>query len=305
MKRSLPLLFGLIFLFMFASLVSAQTTIPNAGFENWTGGNPDGWFSDNVTGVLSVSPVTKSSTAHSGFSSVRGEVVSLSTVVTVPLAPLLQSGSLGSGFSYTQRPGFLTGYYQFSPIAGSGDQLVVTVLLTKGYLATGNAIASGAVKLTAAGSWQQFSIPLLYIAQQAPDTCYIQIALGAATGSTKPAMGSFFLMDDLAFSGTASAVNDAVGVPQAFALEQNFPNPFNPSTIIRFSVSQPGHVSLKVYNILGVEVASLVNEQKEAGTFNVNWNAVGLPSGMYLYRMSVTSEKGQVFEQAKKLVLLK
>jgi hypothetical protein len=88
-------------------------------------------------------------------------------------------------------------------------------------------------------------------------------------------------------------------------LQQNYPNPFNPSTSIRFSVAQSGHVSLKVYNVLGVEVASLVNEQKGAGTFSVKWNAGGLPSGMYLYRLSETSDDGQVFEQAKKLVLLK
>jgi hypothetical protein len=105
--------------------------------------------------------------------------------------------------------------------------------------------------------------------------------------------------------GSTGVTSQSPGVPAEYTLEQNYPNPFNPSTNIRFSVAQAGHVSLKVYNILGVEVASIVNEQKEAGTFSVNWNASGLPSGMYLYRLSVTSDKGQVFDQAKKLVLVK
>jgi hypothetical protein len=94
-------------------------------------------------------------------------------------------------------------------------------------------------------------------------------------------------------------------IPAEYTLQQNYPNPFNPSTNIRFSVAQAGHVSLKVYNVLGVEVASIVNEQKEAGTFTVNWNAAGLSSGIYLYRLSVTSDHGQVFEQSNKMTLLK
>jgi len=109
-------------------------------------------------------------------------------------------------------------------------------------------------------------------------------------------------MIPLGFTGVA---DQSPGIPAEYTLQQNYPNPFNPSTNIRFSVAQAGHVSLKVYNVLGIEVASIMNEQKEAGTFTVNWNAAGLPSGMYLYRLTVTSDNGQVFEQAKKLVLLK
>jgi hypothetical protein len=116
------------------------------------------------------------------------------------------------------------------------------------------------------------------------------------------------LIDDLAFAGIAqtTAVNDqGSSTPQTFELQQNYPNPFNPSTNISFSVAQPGHVTLKVYSVLGVQVASLVDEQKAAGNFRVTWNAAGLPSGMYLYRLSAASEKGVLFDQSKKLVLLK
>jgi len=105
--------------------------------------------------------------------------------------------------------------------------------------------------------------------------------------------------------GSTGVADQSPGIPAELTLQQNYPNPFNPATNIRFSLAQPGHAVLKVYNVLGVEVASLVNGQKDAGTFSVNWNAAGLPSGMYLYRLSVTSDKGQVFEQSRKLVLLK
>jgi N-acetylneuraminic acid mutarotase len=104
---------------------------------------------------------------------------------------------------------------------------------------------------------------------------------------------------------TTGIASPAGSIPSEHALSQNYPNPFNPSTNIRFSVAQAGHVSLKIYNVLGVEVASILNEQKEAGTFDVNWNAAGLPSGMYLCRFSVRTDRGQLFNQEKKLMLLK
>jgi hypothetical protein len=73
--------------------------------------------------------------------------------------------------------------------------------------------------------------------------------------------------------------------PLVFNLSQNYPNPFNPSTTIRYSVPASGMVSLKIYNILGQEVASLVSEFKEAGRYSIVWNAGSYPSGSYFYRI--------------------
>lgn len=85
-----------------------------------------------------------------------------------------------------------------------------------------------------------------------------------------------------------------------FSLQQNYPNPFNPSTIIRYSVPSAGPVSLKVFDLLGKEVATLVNEVKEAGFFAQEWNASGIPSGMYLYRLQAGH-----YTATKKLILIK
>ena len=74
-------------------------------------------------------------------------------------------------------------------------------------------------------------------------------------------------------------------VPTHFSLEQNYPNPFNPSTIISFGVPSKSFVSLKVFNVLGAEIATLVNENKVPGTYQVTWDASGYPSGVYLYRL--------------------
>ena len=88
--------------------------------------------------------------------------------------------------------------------------------------------------------------------------------------------------------------------PRSFTLEQNYPNPFNPTTTIRFSVPQSGFVTLKVYNLLGQEVATLVNEQLAAGTFAADFNAAQLASGAYVYRLSAEG-----FVQVRKMVLMK
>ena len=91
-----------------------------------------------------------------------------------------------------------------------------------------------------------------------------------------------------------------VSLPIEFNLAQNYPNPFNPTTIISFSVAEKSNVSLTVFNLLGEQVATLVNEVKETGSYQVEFNASNLSSGLYLYRI----EAGN-FITTKKMVLIK
>jgi hypothetical protein len=91
-----------------------------------------------------------------------------------------------------------------------------------------------------------------------------------------------------------------VGVPVKFSLEQNFPNPFNPATTINYQLPKSGYVTLKVYNVLGREVATLVNKQKTQGRYSVSFDASGLTSGVYFYQI-----KAGDFIQTKKMVLLR
>ncbi len=88
--------------------------------------------------------------------------------------------------------------------------------------------------------------------------------------------------------------------PIEFELSQNYPNPFNPSTTIKFSIPEGSNVSLKIYNSLGQEIKTLINRFMEAGVHKVNFDAAGLNSGMYFYRIN-TGE----FNQVRKMTLIK
>ena len=89
-------------------------------------------------------------------------------------------------------------------------------------------------------------------------------------------------------------------IPVEYNLSSNYPNPFNPSTIINFAVKDAGLVSIKVFDILGAEISTLVNEIKEAGEYVVEFNANNLPSGVYIYTMQVNE-----FVSSKKMLLMK
>ncbi len=96
--------------------------------------------------------------------------------------------------------------------------------------------------------------------------------------------------------------------PAAFSLDQNFPNPFNPSTTIRFSLPRSAEVSLTIVNLVGEKMATLVSRRMEQGTHAIQWNASGIPSGIYLYRLEArqnAESAGQAFVQVRKLLVLK
>ncbi len=89
-------------------------------------------------------------------------------------------------------------------------------------------------------------------------------------------------------------------IPTNYSISQNYPNPFNPSTKIRYSVPQSSNVVIKVFDILGNEIETLVNEQKAIGTYEITWYAKHLPSGVYFYQLRAGS-----FIETKKMILIK
>ncbi len=110
---------------------------------------------------------------------------------------------------------------------------------------------------------------------------------------------SFGVSQEVAQSVSGVKKSDS-SIPNNFALSQNYPNPFNPSTEIKYSIPKSGIVTLKVYNLLGQEVATLVNQEQKSGNYVVNFDASKLASGVYMYRIEANG-----FSLTKKMALLK
>ncbi len=271
-------------LLLFGSTL-ALSQIPNPGFEDWnTGGDTlVGWWTNNIPPLYST--ISKSTTAHSGSSAVRGEVIQF---YTQTIQPALQTGNQAGGFPFSQRPASITGYYQFYPAASSGDRFGVNVGLYKGGV-NGTAVAIAAIApSTAVSSYTQFNATFNYLTADTTDPCVIQFQIvGPGTGAqAKPTVGSYFLLDDLAFVGTTKVADRSSSVPSVFRLDQNYPNPFNPSTNISFTVPASGRAKLTVYNLMGQEVTTLFEGSVNTGRlYRLTFNGSPYSSGIYFSKL--------------------
>ncbi|MGH7457249.1 MAG: FlgD immunoglobulin-like domain containing protein, partial [bacterium] len=121
------------------------------------------------------------------------------------------------------------------------------------------------------------------------------------------------LVDDLSQAKLSRETADAFAaseIPETFDLHQNFPNPFNPETSIRYQLPEAGWVRLRIYNILGEEIALLQDGEVEAGHHRITWNGKDrngqqVASGIYLYRLEVQAVNGERFASTKKMNLLR
>lgn len=104
---------------------------------------------------------------------------------------------------------------------------------------------------------------------------------------------------------TTSVANGGPAMPTASALQQNFPNPFNNATVIRYSLSEPSDVTITVYDMTGREVSTLVQGPKEPGTFSIGFANTTIASGTYIYRMIARASSGKTSVDTKKMLVLK
>lgn len=126
------------------------------------------------------------------------------------------------------------------------------------------------------------------------------------TDSNLPIGSYTYRLKQIDFNGTfefSKVVEVYLAAPSEFSLEQNFPNPFNPSTMISFSLKTDADVSLKLFNLLGQEIATLVNGRLTAGIQQVIFNAENLTSGVYFYRIDAKGIDGTNFSSTKKMIL--
>lgn len=280
----------LLFFVMINLSLFAQD-IPNAGFENWALGNPNSWITDNIPafpGFPGAFPVTQSADNHSGSSAAKMEIIALTEGIYPP--------ELYTFFPATQRYGSLTGYYKFLPQRQS-DVLSISVALFSGSLIFGLGIGEWETNVTAS-SYTQFSIPIEYSSSETPDSAWIFIIIDDT--SETPAAGAYAIIDDLSWGGVVGVKEVSSNIPAKFSLQQNYPNPFNPSTIIEYSIPKESFVELKVYDIIGNELTTLVSEYQPAGRFRAEFNAANLSSGIYIAKLTAGS-----FTRSLKMTLLR
>jgi hypothetical protein len=145
--------------------------------------------------------------------------------------------------------------------------------------------------------WTEITIPV----ENAPPYASSRLRFTFQSDASVNAEG-FYLDDVAVFDDVVSDANEVVlpETPTDFVLEQNWPNPFNSSTSFRFGLPSKGHARIAVYDILGRQVSVLMDEDKQPGLYEVNWNAKGMASGIYFVRLETGSSA-----KVRKMLLLK
>jgi hypothetical protein len=132
-----------------------------------------------------------------------------------------------------------------------------------------------------------------------------QSVIGLAQNDTYEVWSGFWYAVQSNFVTSVESIEDII--PIEFRLDQNYPNPFNPVTVIQYSIPNKSHITIKVFDILGNEIMTLINEEKEAGFHEINFNGRTIVSGMYIYRLIATPDGGQAgkYVSTKKMLLIK
>lgn len=168
------------------------------------------------------------------------------------------------------------------------DSLYLTVEATGGYTYNENLIYLGRLN-----AGQEDSINIYMTAPLSDTTGYFNLSYVGHNVYSIPSSG-------ILITSNATNINFEKAIPTEFVLHQNYPNPFNPTTKISYSLPKTSLVQLKIFNLLGQEIRTIVNEEKSAGNYEVNFDASELPSGVYIYKMQAGS-----FVETKKMILIK
>jgi len=267
---------GITFLLIYLFFSTASAQILNPSFEDWNAFDPVNWSSSDDFG--GIDGITQSSDAHLGSSSARMEVVDIGGGFAFP--PYLWSiDDNGNFHTVSQKHGSLKGWYKFTPVGDDVLNIVVGMLDSDSTV-----VGAGALPYQGtSSSWTEFDIPIYYN-PGSPDPVQTFISIGIYDTLGQTNVGSFALIDQLLFTDPSS-VEQINGLPQDFSLRQNYPNPFNPTTNIEYTIPEASFVQIKVYDILGNEVATLVNEEQSAGTYRADFTANNLASGLYIAKL--------------------
>lgn len=267
------------------TILCAQNPVPNAGFENWTAGNPDDWTTNNFG--PGASPVMQTTPPNSGTFAAKGEVIFVGPVSFFPL--LYSTDASAAGFPVTQQYANMTFYYKtnltgtttFNAFVGMND-------------ASASPIGAGAMIFAGITStFTQATIPIFYTGSN-PAECVIAFIIDDTAGV--PAVGNYFIVDDVALTGT-------VGVEEEYllstAIEKVQPNPASGNTSVYFSLAETSDVFFDIYDMTGRKYVGMFLQNEAAGRHKLEWDVSGIPSGFYVLQMTAGGSR-----QAARLLVI-
>jgi hypothetical protein len=267
--------------------------IPNGDFEEWFVClcDPPYWVTNNIyPPLLDCSQVFGDDSSYSGNFCIKGIVDSCPQLVKLR-PPLIQS----SNIPLNSKPAALHGFYKFFPVGN--DRFTANIKVYKNNVLTGE---GSFISVQPVANFTEFITNIAYISNDTPDVAIIKFTIDSSALDNKLHQGSMCFIDYLTFGPLSYSDNDKDNLPSTFILYQNFPNPFNATTTIRFGIPEKENVSLSILNILGEEIRVLLNEENQAGYHSIDFDANKLPSGVYFYRI----QSGN-FIDTKKMLLLK
>lgn len=177
--------------------------------------------------------------------------------------------------------------------SGKIFSIIFVFILSIGLIEAGQSDSTGGINLRWSG-WRTFFM------ESSSSSYQIRGAMGEFLAGVSAGSSNSIVVGAINGLGILTGSLEDMEVPKSMVLYQNFPNPFNPVTTIRYSISSPVNVKLKIFDILGNEIRTLVNEYQQRGNYSVQFNGSALSSGIYIYRL----EAGK-FISVKKLTLLK
>lgn len=295
-KRLLSILI-ICLLFIATAYKSPAQQIPNGDFEDWViGGGPDLWYTNNL-----YYPPIECIMVYPDFQAYSGNICAMGLVDScIELSALYPPILTSFDINLTTKPEALHGFHKYFPIGG--DLFAVNVKLYTGSVLVGE----GSIKSEQmVADFTEFIVNFEYVTGDTPDMAVIEFTIDSSLTDNQLHQGSKWFIDFLSFGPLSGINHDQETLPVNFSLYQNYPNPFNPSTEIKYQIPsvETGHapsVQLIVYDILGNEIETLVNEEKPVGSYEVKFNAKGLPSGVYFYQIRAGS-----YIETKKMLLLK
>ena len=274
--------------------------ISNCGLERWqsfTGYEvPDSFLTIDQVIFAGQPLVTKTTDAHSGqyAAIVQTGYVSVSGFLSYGRFEKIGQTNYFYGWPFTARPDTLRFWYKFIP-AGN-DTGLAAIVLSKW---NGNHVVIGLGLMPVfnnIASYTMAEIPIEYYSSETPDTIMISFV---SSFNSNPTAGTMLFIDDISLDYPTGVKEITSNTPETFLLTA-YPNPFNPSTTIRYQIPEMSFVTIKVYDVLGNEIATIVNEEKTIGSYEVEFDASELTSGIYFYQL-----KAEDFIETKKMILIK